>query len=191
VKDIDNKLFILEEFIFPETCQLLIDGFSKNLKNIGKPGIAGGPGGDEKRDAWKTSGLHKISGKTENPSENISIDLFTSICTNIEKTVSSVFKKDLVLRSYFYSHMTEGGKNSLHVDNYSEDYSQDYSAILYLSDSYEGGLIHFPKLETSLRPEPGTMLTFIGNEDLEHEVQEVISGNRVNIICFLNERRDK
>jgi hypothetical protein len=87
--------------------------------------------------------------------------------------------------------MTEGGKNSLHVDNYSEDYSQDYSAILYLSDSYEGGLIHFPKLETSLRPEPGTMLTFIGNEDLEHEVQEVISGNRVNIICFLNERRDK
>jgi hypothetical protein len=188
MKNIDGKLFILEDFIFPETCEFLIKEFSKDLKNIGKPGIFGGPGGDEKQKASLTSSLNKISNKTEDAEYNIAIDFFTSICTNIEKTASIIFKKDLVLRSYFYSHMKEGGKNSLHTDNYSEDYANDYSSILYLSDSYEGGLINFPKIQTSLRPKPGTLLAFVGNEELEHEVQEVSGGNRVNIICFLNER---
>jgi hypothetical protein len=190
VKSINNKLFIIEDFLFPETCELLIKEFSKDLKNIGKPGIFGGPGGDENKDARLTSSLNKISKKTDDSEYNVAIDLFTSICTNIEKTASIIFKKDLVLRSYFYSHMKEGGKNSLHTDNYSEDYAEDFSAILYLSDSYQGGLISFPKLETKLRPKPGTLLTFIGNEELEHEVEEVSAGDRVNIICFLNERRN-
>ncbi len=188
MKTVGDKLFILEDFLFPETCEFLIKEFSKDLKNIGKPGIFGGPGGDENKNANTTSSLNKISGKTDDPEYNVAIDFFTSICTNIEKTASLVFKKDLVLRSYFYSHMKTGGKNSLHTDNYSEDYANDFSAILYLSDSYNGGLINFPKLETKLRPKPGTLLTFIGNEELEHEVQEVIDGDRVNIICFLNER---
>jgi hypothetical protein len=188
VKNINNKLFIIEDFLFPETCDFLIKQFSKELKNIGKPGIFGGPGGDENKNAHLTSSLNKISEKGEDLEYNVGIDFFTSICTNIEKTASLVFKKDLVLRSYFYSHMKSKGKNSLHTDNYSEDYANDFSAILYLSDSYEGGFINFPKLETKLRPKPGTLLTFIGDSEMEHEVQEVIDGNRVNIICFLNER---
>ena len=190
VKDIDGKLFIVEDFIFPETCEFLIKEFSKHLENIGKPGILGGPGGSANSKAHLTSSLNKISDKTTDSDYNVGIDFFTSICTNIEKTVSLIFKKNLVLKSYFYSHMQEGGLNPLHMDNYSEEYANDYSAILYLSDSYEGGLISFPQLEVKLRPKPGTLLTFIGTQELEHEVEEVSGGNRVNIILFLNERRD-
>jgi len=190
VKDIGGKLFIVENFIFPETCEFLIDVFSKKLNDTDKVGIAGGPGRDKNVGASKTSALHKIENKSEDSLYNIGIDFFTSICTNIEKTVSLIFKKDLVLKSYFYSHMTDGGKNPLHFDNYSEDYAKDYSAVLYLSDNYDGGLLNFSKISTKLKPNPGTLLTFIGTEDLEHEVQEVISGNRVNIICFLNEREN-
>jgi len=190
MKNIDNKIFILEDFIFPETCNFLIDIFSKKLNDTDKIGIAGGPGRDKDGRASKTSALHKIENKSEDSLYNIGIDFFTSICTNIEKTVSSIFKKDLVLKSYFYSHMTEGGKNPMHFDNYSEDYAEDYSAVLYLSNNYDGGILNFSKISTKLKPNPGTLLTFIGTEDLEHEVQEVISGNRVNIICFLNEREN-
>ena len=191
VKDIDGKLFTIEDFIFPETCEFLIKEFSKylqNLENIGKPGIFGGPGGSEKKKVHLTSSLNKVSSKTTDADYNIGIDLFTSICTNIEKTVSLIFKKNLVLKSYFYSHMKEGGLNSLHMDNYSEEYENDYSALLYLSDSYEGGLLSFPQLEVKLKPAPGTLLTFVGTQELEHEVEVVSGGNRVNIILFLTEK---
>lgn len=190
MKNIDNKIFILEDFIFPETCEFLVDIFSKKLENTERFGIGGGPSRDERDEASKTSALHKIQDKSEDKLHNVGIDLFTSICTNIEKTMSSFYKKDLVLKSYFYSHMTEGSKNGLHFDNYSEDYANDYSVLLYLSNSYEGGLLSFPQLEVKLKPEPGTLVTFIGIKELEHEVEEVSSGNRVNLIVFLVERKD-
>ena len=190
VKDIDGKLFIVEDFIFPETCEFIIKEFSKDLKNSKRPGIFGGPSGDENTKASLISSLNKISKKIDDTEYNVAVDLLTSICTNIEKTVSIIFKKNLALRSYSYSHMKAGGKNRLHKDNNSEEYSEDFSAILYLSESYEGGLINFNKLETKLKPKPGTLLTFVGNQELEHEVEEVSDGNRINIICFLNERKN-
>jgi hypothetical protein len=189
VKSIDNKLFIVEDFLFPETCEFLIKEFSTNLKNSKRPGIFGGPSGDENTKARSTSSLNKISKEMKGIEYNVAVDLLTSVCTNIEKTVSIIFKKNLALRSYSYSHMKKGGKNRLHKDNNSEEYSEDFSAILYLSDSYEGGLINFNKIDTKLKPKPGTLLTFIGNQELEHEVEEVSDGNRINIICFLNERK--
>ena len=85
--------------------------------------------------------------------------------------------------------MKSGGLNGLHRDNYLQDQSDDFSAILYLSDNYEGGSINFPKIGIDFKPSAGTLLAFIGNEELEHQVKEVISGDRVNIICFLSERK--
>jgi hypothetical protein len=198
VKQLTEKLFVVEDFIFSDTCDFLIDEFSKDLKSVGSPGIFRGPVGDTNKsinnktinkNANTISGMNKILNKSKNSHENIAIDLFTSICTNIEKTLSQIFKKDLALKSYFYSHMKTGGVNSLHVDNYFEDQSDDFSAILYLSDSYEGGEINFPQIGIELKPKPGTLLAFVGNKELEHEVKYVDSGDRVNIILFLNERR--
>lgn len=198
MKNIKEKLFIVDDFIFSDTCAFLISEFSKDLKSIGSPGIFRGPVGDINKsidnktinkNASAVSGINKILSKGETYYENIAIDLFTSICTNIEKALSEIFKKDLVLKSYFYSHMKTGAANSLHVDNYLEDQSEDFSAILYLSDSYKGGEISFPQIDLELKPNAGTLLAFVGNKELEHEVKHVDSGDRVNIICFLNERR--
>jgi hypothetical protein len=199
MKNIKEKLFIVDDFIFSETSKFLVDQFSKDIKATTQPGIFRGPVGHDNhssdsntinKNASSVCGLSKISEKTLDYDQNIAIDLFTSICTNIEKTVSDIFKKRLFLKSYFYSHMTIGGTNRLHIDNYSEDQSEDFSAILYLSDSYEGGSINFPKLGAELKPAAGTLLAFIGDKDMEHEVKEVVSGNRINIICFLSERRN-
>jgi hypothetical protein len=199
MKNIKEKLFIVDDFIFSETSNFLVDQFSKDIKATTQPGIFRGPVGHDNhssdsntinKKASSVCGLSKISEKTLDSDQNIAIDLFTSICTNIEKTVSDIFQKRLFLKSYFYSHMKPGAQNRLHMDNYSQDQSKDFSAILYLSDAYEGGSINFPKLDAELKPNAGTLLAFIGNEELEHEVKEVISGDRINIICFLSERKN-
>lgn len=188
MKTIDNKLFIIDNFIFPETCDFLIKNFSSNIKETGKPGVYVGPYSNKDNPASLLSGKNKVCQKTDVPEFNIAIDLLTSICNNIEKTVSLLFNKNLIMRSYFYSHMKSGGYNALHADNYNEEYSDDFSAILYLSDSYEGGNILFPNLKEKLKPSPGTLIIFIGNEEMSHEVEEVANGDRINVVCFLNKK---
>jgi len=185
---IHEKIFSVEEFLFPETCEMLVSIFSNSVIESDIPGIYGGPGRGENDKASDISGLEKIKQKSPDERYNIGIDIFTGICSNIEKTSSILFKKDLVLKSYFYSHMKSGGKNPLHIDNHSEEYMGDHSVILYLNKSYTGGMLNFPKQGIKLKPEPGTLIAFIGTEDLEHEVEEVLDGDRVNIICFLTER---
>jgi hypothetical protein len=188
MKVLEDKIFYIENFLFSETCQFLISSFSKNIRQSERLGVFGGPGRGEQNNASEICGLEKIEEQSNDGDKNIAIDLFTSLCPSIEKTMSVLFGKELVLKSYFYSHMKEGGSNDLHVDNYSKEYENDYSAILYLSDSYSGGILNFPEKKLELKPKPGTLIAFIGTDDLKHEVQKVISGDRINIICFLKEK---
>lgn len=188
MKILKDNIFYIEDFLFQDTCDLLVSTFSdESLKKGKDTGILGGPGRGE-NELFNVSGVTKIDTLTNNKDKNIGIDIFTGILTNIEKTTSDIFNKNLVLKSYFYSHMKKGGKNNLHIDNHSEKYLKDYSAILYLTDSYSGGSLNFPEQDLNLKPKPGTLITFIGTEKLKHEVQEVIDGDRVNIICFLIEK---
>jgi hypothetical protein len=188
MKVLKDKIFYIENFLFLETCQFLISNFSKDIRESERLGIYGGPGRGDQDNASVICGLEKIEVESKDLGKNVAIDLFTSVCTNIEKSVSALFNKDLVLKSFFYSHMKEGGKNDLHVDNYSKEYEKDYSAVLYLNDEYSGGILNFPEQDLKLKPKPGTLIAFIGTNELKHEVQEVLSGNRINIICFLKEK---
>lgn len=188
VEVLKDKIFYIKNFLFSETCELLVSTFSRdNLRQSEKVGIFGGPGKGEK-ESFSVSGIEKITASSDEKDINLGIDIFTGVLTNIEKTASNIFNKNLVLKSYFYSHMKKGGKNLLHVDNYEEKYSKDYSAILYLTNSYTGGNVIFPNQELTIKPDPGTLVAFIGSEDVPHEVEEVVEGDRVNIICFLHEK---
>lgn len=185
MKVVDNKIFIIDDFISENTANFIVDNFSKNLKPTQHSGVYGGIGSNDENTS-KISGKNKVI--SYDGHSDLAIDLITSIFPSIEKTVSEIFKKDIVLKSFFYSHMKSGGKNPLHHDNYDEEYKDDYSGILYLTDSYRGGAISFPNQNLTMHPKPGTFICFIGDKSLEHEVQEVIDGDRVNIICFFQER---
>jgi hypothetical protein len=187
ISTLTDGVFCIENFLFPETCDFLVSIFSdKDLNKSDKDGVFGAFGQGE-HESFNLNGAEKIFVKTD-VNKKIGIDFFTGILTNIEKTTSEIFNKNLLLKSYFYSHMKKGGKNDLHVDNYNKKYSNDYSAILYLTDSYSGGEINFPERKLNIKPKPGTLITFIGTKDLAHEVKEVIDGDRVNLICFLNNK---
>lgn len=72
--------------------------------------------------------------------------------------------------------MQEGVELKAHTDQHT-DPSIKYAAILYINDDYRDGTLFFKNKENSdLRPKPGTLLVFPGNEDYEHGVRFVGEG---------------
>jgi len=72
--------------------------------------------------------------------------------------------------------MQEGVELKAHTDQHT-DPSIKYAAILYINDDYRDGTLFFKNKENSdLRPAPGTLLLFPGNEEYEHGVRFVGEG---------------
>lgn len=72
--------------------------------------------------------------------------------------------------------MQEGVELKSHTDQHT-DPSIRYAAILYINDDYKDGTLFFKNKENSdLRPKPGTLLIFPGNEEYEHGVRFVGKG---------------
>ena len=75
-----------------------------------------------------------------------------------------------------------------HTDQHT-DPSIRYATIIYINDDYVDGELFFPKLDISLRPKPGDMLFFPGDEDHEHGVKHVGEGPiRYVIVGFIKEK---
>jgi hypothetical protein len=72
--------------------------------------------------------------------------------------------------------MQPGVELKAHTDQVT-DPSIKYAAILYINDDYKDGTLFFNNKENSdLRPKPGTLLIFPGNEEYEHGVRFVGEG---------------
>lgn len=72
--------------------------------------------------------------------------------------------------------MQAGVELKSHTDQHT-DPSIKYAAILYINDDYKDGTLFFHNKENSdLRPKPGTLLVFPGNEEYEHGVRHVGEG---------------
>jgi hypothetical protein len=72
--------------------------------------------------------------------------------------------------------MQGGVELKSHTDQHT-DPSVRYAAILYINDDYKDGTLFFKNKENSdLRPKPGTLLIFPGNEEYEHGVRPVGEG---------------
>ena len=84
--------------------------------------------------------------------------------------------------------MQEGVELKAHTDQHT-DPSIRYATILYINDDYVDGELFFPNLDISLRPQPGDMLFFPGNEKHEHGVRHVGPGPiRYVIVGFIKEK---
>jgi hypothetical protein len=82
--------------------------------------------------------------------------------------------------------MQAGVELKAHTDQHT-DPSIKYAAILYINNDYNEGTLFFKnKEESDLRPEPGTLLIFPGNEEFEHGVRVVAEGPiRYVIVGFI------
>jgi len=63
-------------------------------------------------------------------------------------------------------------------DHYDSSRPNDIATIVYLNSDYEGGEIHFPDYDISIKPEPGDLLCFPDQPKFVHGVKEITSGTR-------------
>ncbi len=89
----------------------------------------------------------------------------------------SINNSDLELTGFAtLQRMQEGVQLKSHTDQHT-DPSIRYAAILYINDDYVDGTLFFMNKENSdLRPKPGDLLIFPGNEEYEHGVRHVGAG---------------
>jgi len=71
--------------------------------------------------------------------------------------------------------MQEGVELKSHTDQHT-DPSIKYATILYLNDDYVDGELIFKKNNTRVKPKPGSLIIFPGNDDFEHGVNFVGKG---------------
>ena len=83
--------------------------------------------------------------------------------------------------------MQHGVELKSHTDQYT-DPSIKYATILYINDDYVDGELFFNNLGIELKPQPGDLLIFPGNEKYEHGVRHVGEGPiRYVIVGFIKE----
>lgn len=84
--------------------------------------------------------------------------------------------------------MQKGVELKAHTDQHT-DPSIRYATIIYINDDYIDGNVFFPKLGIELKPKPGTLLFFPGNEEYEHGVKHVGDGPiRYVLVGFVKEK---
>jgi hypothetical protein len=83
--------------------------------------------------------------------------------------------------------MQSGVELKAHTDQ-NTDPSIRYATIIYINDEYLDGELFFPNLNIEIKPKPGTMLFFPGNEEYEHGVRHVGEGpTRYVLVGFIKE----
>lgn len=106
------------------------------------------------------------------------------------KRVSELLKladSDLELAGFgTMQRMQAGVQLKSHTDQHT-DPSIRYAAILYINDDYKDGTLFFENIENSdIRPKPGTLLIFPGNDQFQHGVRHVTEGPiRYVIVGFI------
>ena len=122
-------------------------------------------------------GKFEITQGWEDKNLNITAHPISSV---LQKRLGDLLKKadpSLELAGFgTLQRMQEGVELKSHTDQHT-DPSIRYAAILYINDDYKDGTLFFKNKEDSdLRPTPGTLLVFPGNEEYEHGVRFVGEG---------------
>jgi hypothetical protein len=72
----------------------------------------------------------------------------------------------------------------LHIDH-GPSTVRTVSAILYLNDDYEGGELHFPKIDgLTIKPESGDVIVFPSTYTYRHESIPLLSGTKYVVLAF-------
>jgi hypothetical protein len=131
--------------------------------------------------------------------EELPADIFSQIKAGIIEGVASVhdLEPNTVVQIGYHTQKWEPGAYArLHSDNTDEHGNSGpfarsrYAAFLYLNDSFEGGLLKFPKNDVEIKPQTGLLAVFDGGFDNMHEVTLIESGVRYTIGSFWDDREE-
>jgi len=171
---------VLENFISPQTAKYL-NAYLKSRSEMNPRGLL-------------NVYLKPIRLNEEGTEESYVVQ---DLINRIENSISNQFgfkNNQIELDRMNYQILQKGESLGWHTDAYGgvEGYTNTYySALLYLTDDYDGGEIVFyndnsgsKKDSVSYKPTAGTLIYFKGDENHPHSVNEVLDGERSNIILF-------
>lgn len=119
--------------------------------------------------------------------------LFEDIKSKAEK----IFGEKMDLCQSSYQMMPPGTSNPMHADRVNldgtpiqpdgEEEELEWSGLLYLSnygEEFTGGELEFPEFDLWYEPKAGDVVIFKGDLEHRHEVKEIKSGKRRNVVFF-------
>lgn len=107
-----------------------------------------------------------------------------SLLININKKVKNLFDNKYYTQIINMIHRTNSDSFwELHKDNGSGDVV--YGVIIYLNDNFNGGVLEYPELNFSIKPETGMLVYHPGSYN--HLVTKVTEGDRYTLTSFIRD----
>lgn len=188
---------ILEKYIPKEDCLRFREFLDQYVIDTPRHGIAGALGYPNSLEA---SRINRETGVIRDNIDPVNKEIGL-MYEQIKKEAEDYFSQELDLCQSNYQLMTKGGKNPLHADTINLDGSPiqedgtpeeiEWSGLLYLSnhgEEFEGGVLTFPEFDIAYYPRVGDLVLFKGDIEHRHDVSEIISGERRNIVFFWGRR---
>lgn len=183
VKNITEDVLLIENFLLKEELQAIFDiinntpeedwyiEYHSNLKRFCMEKF-----GRDDVDNLVAEGKFEITQNWNDKNLNISSeDLFIPIYKRLSKIVAD---SDSTLELSGFAtiqRMQDGVELKSHTDQHT-DPSIQHAAILYLNDDYVDGELFFENANIEIKPKPGSLLLFPGNDEYRHGVRHVGKG---------------
>ena len=188
--DYGNGIVLTENFIEPADSERLISWINSNQDKFHQYFFQYNP----KRYAlrfgkdqvfWDTS-PHEISGIDDIE------DLARKYIQAVANTLRFIYRvPQLYVNSFWLAKQESGAVVLAHHDSHSGMNPQfTHSVICYLNANKDGGELHFPELDITIKPPANSMISFISQgEDLLHEVAE-INEDRYTMLFWLTDKKE-
>lgn len=144
----------------------------------------------EKDNLWQDVGFHKAKNLFHIEFEDKDLsDNWNILIDTIKRAVETIFKSKVVNSGLYIQKWPEGSYGIRHNDTYNFDGSignltSKIATTLFLHSPFTGGKLEFPDHEIVIEPKLGSLYTFQGGPENEHQISEVTSGLRYTVIAF-------
>jgi hypothetical protein len=132
----------------------------------------------------------KTLGEKTNTNEKL-IDTYDKVFNTLKKCIDDYCRYwGISVNFYevfnFVKYEGEGKHFRIHADD-GPAYKCTVSAVIYLNDDYEGGEIHFPRLDNlTIKPEYGDIAVFPSNYMYEHASLPIKSGTKYCVVVMMD-----
>jgi hypothetical protein len=196
VEEIDTEVLIVKNFLSKEELDKIFDviestpneewfiEYNANLKNFCMQKF-----GRDDVENLVAEGKFEITQNWQD--KNLNIGKYTFQRALFDRLNDLVQKVDNSLELSGFAtiqRMQEGVELKAHTDQHT-DPSIKHAAILYLNDDYVDGELFFANSGLELKPKPGSLVLFPGNDEYNHGVRHVGAGPiRYVLVSFIKEK---
>ena len=187
--DAPRPLLVVDNFLSPAVCRLLIEGFERNTERLDM--TAADP-------YWRARLLYYQALDHEPAMQQAMREAQRGFVRDIAAFYGCA--EPLYSDTVHLVRWREGQSMQAHADNARPDGTpneypwRSFASVAYLNDDYEGGEIFFERLGRRIKPRAGMLVGFSGDLEHFHGVTEVTRGTRYTMPAWHTHdasRRDK